>query len=677
MKIPIILLHTLLLVIVAGCGSSPGPDSISSHTSPAAGAFPDCLVCHSLTNPSLDPIALDTVVGGSHSAHVDVNRYGFACVKCHTGYSNQSTHMNGVLDTSNPTISLVFFDSTNSSGQFSGPQIKSCSNLYCHSIVQTMTGQPLTLGSSDYKTPVWGGSLAANCTGCHDNPPAGGSHPKHAGGGVGQYTFICDTCHSGYVPPGATTHHVDGAINTAISTSWGGTYNGDTTPGTGFSNCSNTYCHSDGTSIATGAVLNNASPTWGSGPLACNSCHGYPPSYPQMTATTASPKANAHNFQNHLDVVTNTIWSCGGCHYATTTDGKTIANPSNHVNGRYNVSVAPGLMYSGAAVNFTYRPNPGGLGGYCVDVTCHGATPNSAFWGKYVPIISGITTTNGPGCFEAQFVVSGMTSVTYPVTYTWTFGDGQSESGSSNTPPSSSTHKYVDGSQRTVTITGQDGIQRYFSQFITVTPQPIGNLPPVAAWSPVTHNRYTVTVTDLSYDPDYGTCEIGPGQITLSWGDPVNGQTRESVYLTTSPLNKNYSYVYGHSASDTTYTVTHSVVDNGGASAINSPQTSSVTVPGTTTISGRITQSDGTTPDAGVTVYLQTSYGWTTCASTTTNTNGSYSFSGTGGCYNDSAFFVTPCVSPYPWLGGCNFLPAYTNPPVSINRSDVNFTASP
>lgn len=36
----------LLLAIIVSCGSSPGPDSISSHKAPPPGPLPDCVACH-------------------------------------------------------------------------------------------------------------------------------------------------------------------------------------------------------------------------------------------------------------------------------------------------------------------------------------------------------------------------------------------------------------------------------------------------------------------------------------------------------------------------------------------------------------------------------------------------------------------------------------------------------
>jgi predicted CxxxxCH...CXXCH cytochrome family protein len=799
MKIPVPLLLLLLVpVITAGCGSTTGKDSVSSHDQAAAGAFPDCSACHSSKQPTFDPtLTNSTGTEGKHVTHVDnrniacvrchlnytdqathmngtmdtpssaglvffdsanpngqwvndsgpqkgscsslvchgtdipdwygtgwtmpncatchvgsldplatngsgtdgkhlahVTDSGFTCLKCHSSYISQSSHMNGAPDTPNPSIHLVSFDSLNPIGQWindTGSQTGSCSNVYCHSIVQTATGGPLTLNSSGYKTPTWYGGLDANCTDCHGYPSASGSHLKHAGSGTGQYAFTCEQCHSGYVLPNATATHADGAINTAIKATWGGTYNGDTTPGNGFSNCANTYCHGDGTSYVTGVIPANASPTWGApGQLACNSCHGNPPSYPQITPEgVADPKANAHKASNHMDIVNSTIFGCGGCHYTTTTDGKTIADPANHANGKYDVVVAPGLTYSGKPVSFTYRPDPGGVGGYCETVSCHGGT--TSFWGRwqaYIPAIS--ISFKSTSCFEVGFEVSEMLNAVYPITYTWDFGDGYTEGEITRTQPISTSapistsHTYANGTARTVTISGRDNSKRYFKKSQTFTPQPVANQAPTANWKVATIDRYTVTVTDLSFDPDYNTCGTGPGTITINWQDQTAPYAptiiTASINLTDSPSNVNYSFMYSAALTNKTYYPTHSIKDNFEKPPVIPAANLSVTVPGLTSIGGKITLSGAGAGVADLSIKLL-HMDKTLITTATTGADGSFSFPAVK--YYDQ-FLI---VDPNPAANGYAFLrtiscPWYYSVPtymscVFTNTNEVNFTATP
>ena len=93
----------------------------------------------------------------------------------------------------------------------------------------------------------------------------------------------------------------------------------------------------------------------------CSSCHGYPPGYPNGT-----PKANSH--QAHSG---NT---CDKCHYATTTDGSTIATSRYHVNKAYNVN-------GGNGATFTYVFAT--TGGTCSNISCHHG--GNATWGTTLP----------------------------------------------------------------------------------------------------------------------------------------------------------------------------------------------------------------------------------------------------------------------------------------------------
>jgi len=133
-------LHIISLIsialLAAGCSYSPGPDAISTKQVTPGPPITDCTaVCHNSTSTaSPDPLVTNgTGTFGKHVAHVQV--IGLACQKCHFDYYEKPTHMNGVLDTCNPAVLIVYFDSTNPNGKWIN-QTKchtgSCTDLNCH-----------------------------------------------------------------------------------------------------------------------------------------------------------------------------------------------------------------------------------------------------------------------------------------------------------------------------------------------------------------------------------------------------------------------------------------------------------------------------------------------------------------------------------------------------------------
>jgi len=94
-----------------------------------------CTTCHSSSYASvLDPVATNgSGLAGKHGKHV--TSYSMACSKCHLNYQAKTSHTNGTMDTPDPSILLVYFDSTNPTGTWTndtGPQTGTCSSMYCH-----------------------------------------------------------------------------------------------------------------------------------------------------------------------------------------------------------------------------------------------------------------------------------------------------------------------------------------------------------------------------------------------------------------------------------------------------------------------------------------------------------------------------------------------------------------
>jgi predicted CxxxxCH...CXXCH cytochrome family protein len=141
--------------------------------------------------------------------------------------------------------------------------------------------------------------------------------------------------------------------------------------------CTNVYCHSDGSTVATAQSPASPPVAWSAPTLSCGSCHGNPPAY-----QSGSPKANSHARHDG--------YSCSICHATTTADGTTIADQSRHVSGAYDL--APGA-------NTTFAYSFAQAGGSCSANSCHsdGTYPRSGQvsgsvtiqWGGAAPSCSG------------------------------------------------------------------------------------------------------------------------------------------------------------------------------------------------------------------------------------------------------------------------------------------------
>jgi len=373
-----------------------------------------CGSCHGAT-PGNPPLL------GSHRTHVMADAWSYApnidppfnnyiygrnlaCTVCHNNYT--LNHVNGKADWSFDTTTYSRLSGAQYKGSSSGSSTPvpgiygQCANLYCHSIIQTSTGGPLTGLPGEYKTPTWGNRTTGSCGTCHavdaghaywaglpDSSPEidTGSHAKHlkvvglnAGlgatpGGPGR----CSVCHN-YVGSddllgcASVCHnsgnlHINYQIDVKFAPRYGGSsaaYNGNPAPGNGYGSCLNTYCHSNGASVSSGTIASNTSPAWG-GATACGSCHGSggdgsgSPNY-----AGGSPKPNSHRSHTaHL------AKDCSICHYGTTANGTTITDMSKHVNKTYDLQPTPGY-------GFTYSFDAGG--GSCSSISCHG----DARWGE-------------------------------------------------------------------------------------------------------------------------------------------------------------------------------------------------------------------------------------------------------------------------------------------------------
>ncbi len=380
------------------CHGSTMASNGGSNTSPtwdvtSTGA---CGTCHGAD--SANPPQL-----GSHVEHTSASTgYSFTCTLCHN--TAAGTHVNGKVEWAFNTG-----DTRTNGGQYNSAAsgttntpapsgtYQSCSNLYCHSIVQTPTGGALTGAAGEYKTPTWGTAwdrsrtnASTLCSNCHQyRTLSSGSHLKHVGDTIGNYRYhcgkchydnTCGDCHSGdmntlIMSPAV---HVNGQVDVKLwSTVIDGTYSGTPTPGDGsFGNCTNLYCHSKGT-VATGAFeAPNVTPTWGGTlPSDCTGCHSG-----DRNASTSMSTGS------HTTHVTSSGIDCAKCHTGTVTDSRTLYDRNQHVNPdskAVNIKFDTASNPSGTATyNGSPSPvakTPGTAYGACSNLYCHGTA--SPVWG--------------------------------------------------------------------------------------------------------------------------------------------------------------------------------------------------------------------------------------------------------------------------------------------------------
>lgn len=370
----------------------------------------DCAGCHKSNAASGTVMA-----SGSHNRHVYATN-NIDCVKCHAATVNGGMTVKSYALHVNRGVNVAFNNTTTATnGRYAGaaaPVEKapgsaygSCQNVYCHS-----TGQPDGgVGAPTYRTPTWGNAASGACGSCHavnashnfsGAEIATGSHAKHLAYPLGTTSAAvrCTVCHNwtgaAFNPSctsqchsGAAAKHANQKVDLIIPAYFGASaaYSGTPKPGDGYGQCTNLYCHSAGTTVATGGVPASTAVAWGAGPLACNACHGngtYAADFRRGTPLYASgaPKGNAHARHTKVGTLSGTYMQCYHCHATTTTTATTIADTAKHVNLGYDVaSVRLGLFSSSyrdgdntmnsTKVTVAYTFNAAGSS--CANVSCH------------------------------------------------------------------------------------------------------------------------------------------------------------------------------------------------------------------------------------------------------------------------------------------------------------------
>ncbi|ABB30824.2 cytochrome C family protein [Geobacter metallireducens RCH3] len=349
-----------------------------------------CGSCHAATNDQ-------PPTSGSHHKHAS-NEPGFgngiACSKCHgfRNYSTSSAHINGNvewdLSTLPPgTFGLALYrgvDKGNTGAPAPTPpgSYGSCSNLYCHSNVQSNNG---TGPPTSYSTPTWGGTTT--CNSCHQaQPNVTGGHPQHAGAGV--TGFDCRICHGNGGDANPLNH-----ANDYINFQFGGlaenthySYSSAKVPGSAsYGTCYNGNCHGlrrpkTGPTALTWGPANDAIPL-------CDKCHTTDPSLkngfystmgPNGTTSNTDPYVGAH-FQHitSMPFKLSSQYDCSECH-----NKPTGPYTPGHIDSQLPAELTFGATASSGAVLTGYtsaQHQPGyNYGAHqCSNIWCHGSGMDS------------------------------------------------------------------------------------------------------------------------------------------------------------------------------------------------------------------------------------------------------------------------------------------------------------
>jgi len=343
-----------------------------------------CAFCHSDTDPA-------TKLHTSHLSSSTAYGKTIVCTECHVDNGAITAHLNGVVDVTGSLISTTT------------PYVNSattCTNT-CHQ--NGRAGAPVAAVNWNMaaKAPV-------DCAICHAQQPATGSHGKHLAAiknpaASTTAKIDCASCHDTTVEgASATAQHLDfniDVLETAADPTVPGYTQNKAPLGSAFEKCSNSSCHTDGTT-ATPVTT----PFWGDGTGAnCTACH--------TTMSTNGPASGSHGQHMTSALVTTTV-ACTDCH-ATGTDPVTNIQPAaGHRDGNIDTNVA--LKYAQTPLTGPFTDKLIGSGFVsCEAASCHdnglGAKIKTPAWGVTpAPAACTICHLAAPGTASHSFHLSAI-----------------------------------------------------------------------------------------------------------------------------------------------------------------------------------------------------------------------------------------------------------------------------
>ncbi|HEY6872949.1 MAG TPA: CxxxxCH/CxxCH domain-containing protein [Geobacteraceae bacterium] len=386
------------------------------QTSPSWGGATTCDSCHK-ANGNAAPTGLpaghsihyaDTATFGAYTTlpgNMSIGTtYKFACSSCHPRV--KTNHANGPVSATQAAQIFFGFSSAGKGGAIytgggsstqdvqgyyyttngitnNAPAGGSCNTTYCHSNGNGGPGNATTANSHAYNWNTAQGSTLG-CAGCHGGnassfaPISSGRHKGHMNNPSAAFSngnFTCDQCHAKTVSGDTTltnkANHVNKFKDYSGARAFKSGYAGGNTT------CA-TYCHSNG-KIGTSAGVYKGYTTWYNKTkpaLGCNGCHGterggVAAGFPNYTTGNAG-LANANSHRRHAG---DKGINCSVCHYATTTDGVSIAAGGRHING----NIQNDVVFNGVGGSAAYIA----ASKSCSNVSCHSATSGATApqWG--------------------------------------------------------------------------------------------------------------------------------------------------------------------------------------------------------------------------------------------------------------------------------------------------------
>lgn len=304
-----------------------------------------CASCHEASNllalrhdKHYGSATVWTSLTQSTDAHTATN-YVYACAQCHPTASHATGPWNSMADAQVGGAKMTWYTvgagwTTDSKG-FKYSVTGTCGTV-CHTKDGSTAGSQIQ--AFNWATVTTGGGT---CGICHNKqndatPTWSTAHTKHVNSYAANANLTCNACHSGTASSMTTINGAAGRNlhpNAAKDVAFNGWASGAGAAWSG-TQCSNTYCHSNGTSANAGT---HAAIAWNT-TFGCTACH----------ATTAlSSGVHAVHVNDTGNQVGFSI-TCDECHSQTAANNTTITTVAYHVDKNVNIRFNDGTRNKNA-----------------------------------------------------------------------------------------------------------------------------------------------------------------------------------------------------------------------------------------------------------------------------------------------------------------------------------------